>query len=98
MPLTYVRELNANFDRQLFRFMASTGEEEVVCAVTYTALDDEDRATGTTPVQRPQQFLRHKDRIMEAASRRFYAGLVDYSADPVVLVKRDDLAAVPRGA
>ena len=97
MPLTFVRELNANQSRRLFRFEASTGEEALVCGVSYEALDDEDRASGVQQSERSAQFERHKRRVMEAASRLFYAGQVDYSTDPVVVVKSADLRAVPRG-
>jgi hypothetical protein len=96
MPLTFVDVLSANSERRVVRFMASTGEEQVVCAVSFEALDDEDRASGVKQAERTEQFARHRRRVMEAASRLFFAGKVDFSTDPVVLVDRAALQAVPR--
>jgi Protein of unknown function (DUF1488) len=96
MPLNYVRELNADFGRQLFRFLVSDGEREFVCAVSYTALDDEDRAHGETDRDRSRQFERHQVRIMDAASHKYYGGQRESGADPVVMVMRADLEGMPR--
>ncbi|MDR3467214.1 MAG: DUF1488 family protein [Xanthobacteraceae bacterium] len=58
-------------DRGVVLFTMTNVATEVSCAISSAAMDDLDGSTGTKPGQREEQFLRHRDRIEERASRKF---------------------------
>jgi hypothetical protein len=58
-------------DRGVVRFSMMNAEAEVACAVSTSAMDDLDKATGVKPEQREQQFMRLRDRIEDSANKKF---------------------------
>lgn len=98
MPLNFVRSRGGDFSRQIIRFDANDGQRDIRCAVSYTAMDDYERARDVKPAERDAQFERLRGQIIEAASRKFYRREIETAPgdDIEVLVKRADLAEIPK--
>jgi Protein of unknown function (DUF1488) len=90
MPLKFVRSQGHQFKTQTVRFIVSDGEKEIQCAVSDTAMDDAERATGIHAHERDSQFERLRDRIVESAAGKWFAGNIE-PGEPRILVKRADL-------
>lgn len=98
MPLSDVEYVGHDWNRRSVTFTAFTGADTITCAVSYEAMDDEERRPGRSPEpNRQRQFERLKNRIVEAAARKFFGGDVEVGDAPKVLVTSHDLGAVPRG-
>ena len=91
MALTFVRDLNGDFDRQIQRFLMSDGNNEIVCAVTYTVLRDLTHNFEPRIDERIEQFHAFQTRIMDAASRKYHTGKTETGSDPLILVTRNDI-------
>lgn len=90
MPLDFVRSQGHQFDTQTVRFIMSDGGKEIQCAVSDTAMDDVERKRGIPNNDRDAQFERLKARILESATRKYFAGKFEDS-EPRILVRRTDL-------
>lgn len=98
MPLNFVQSLGGDFSRQIIRFDVNDGQRDIRCAVSYVAMDDYERTRDVGHAERDAQFERLQRQIIEAASRKFYRGEFETTPgdDVQVLVKRADLAGIPR--
>lgn len=71
MALTRGAYQSFDYDRMVVRFSMINAHTEIPCAVSTSALDDLDKATGVKAEQREQQFMRLRDRIEDSANKKF---------------------------
>lgn len=89
MPLTFQRTRGHNFRTGTYSFDMLDGAAVVQCGVSDTAMDDAERRHDVKAHERDAQFERLKDRILDCASRKYFAGNLEQS-EPRVLVKTAD--------
>ncbi len=98
MPLDFIEIKATDSNRRVVHFVTSDGSRQIPCRVSYEAMDDEERNRNQlTDEERIEQFTRLRGRIVEAAARLYFAPGVKQEEVDVILVKRENLSAVPKG-
>jgi hypothetical protein len=90
MPLIFDRTRGHAFRTGTYLFDMLDGMTPVQCGVSDAAMDDAEKATGVQAHQRDEQFERLKARILDCASRKYFAGQFE-AGEPRILVKTADL-------
>lgn len=89
MPLSRGRYRGHDFNRMVCLFTMLNGEETVNCAVSWTLMDDLERARGTRAHERDTQFERLRDVIETIASRKFFSIPDGEKPDEILITSRD---------
>jgi hypothetical protein len=90
MPLSFDRTRGHSFRTGTYLFDMLDGNKPVQCSVSDEAMDDAEHASDTKAHQRNEQFERLKARILDCASRKYFAGQFE-AGEPCILVKTADL-------
>jgi hypothetical protein len=90
MPLIFDRTRGHAFRTGTYLFDMRDGSTPVQCGVSDEAMDDAERARDVKPHQRDAQFERLKSRILDCASRKYFAAQFE-AGEPRILVKTADL-------
>jgi hypothetical protein len=90
MPLTFERTRGHVFRTGTYLFDMRDGGQLVQCGVSDAAMDDAERERNVRAHERDAQFDRLKDRIIECASRKYFAGQLEES-EPRVFIRTSDL-------
>ncbi|WP_092182170.1 DUF1488 family protein [Bradyrhizobium sp. cf659] len=90
MPLTFQRTRGHNSRTGTYLFDMLDGGSVVQCGVSDAAMDDAERRSDIRAHERDDQFERLRDRVLDCASRKYYADQFEQS-EPRILVKTADL-------
>jgi hypothetical protein len=94
MPLKFERTRGRSFRTGTYLFDMRDGDKSVQCGVSDEAMDDAEPGSEVKAYDRDAQFVRLKDRILECANRKYYAGELE-EAEPRILIRRYN--SLPRG-
>lgn len=90
MPLVFQRTRGHNFRTGTYLFDMLDGGSVVQCGVSDAAMDDAERCHDVKAHERDAQFERLKDRILDCASLKYFAGRLEPS-EPRILIRTADL-------
>jgi hypothetical protein len=90
MPLTFDRTRGHAFRTGTYLFDMRDGDKPVQCGVSDEAMDDAEPWLEVKAHERDAQFERLKDRILECAGRKYFAGELE-EAQPQILIRTADL-------
>lgn len=90
MPLVFERTRGHAFRTGTYLFDMRDGNNSVQCGVSDIAMDDAERTSEVKAHERDAQFERLKEKIIDCASRKYFAGQLEES-EPRILVKTADL-------
>jgi hypothetical protein len=83
MALTRGSFRGYEYDRMVILF---SGQKEIPCAISTSALDELEGLARNKPDQREAQFMRLRDRIEERAARKFLA--MEFEGTPPGIILR----------
>lgn len=86
MALTRGNYRGYQFDRMVILFTMLDGQKNIPCAISTSAMDELEGLTRTKPGEREAQFMRLRDRIEEAAVRKFLA--TEFEGNPPGIILR----------
>ena len=90
MPLIFERTRGHAFRTSMYLFDMKDGDRSVQCGVSDAAMDDAEPGLQVMAHERDAQFERLKDKILDCASRKYFARQFE-DGQPRILIRTADL-------